>query len=245
MPNWSERTLSNLLVSAQDSLNRLAHAIRLPCNSVDPLVVGVEFIRSLFSPQIMGVSSYYEIVPQELIDAIRSDIDLASAIDCLWGYGSGMYAWFAELDEHEIKEIVHCRRISNASVEKLRNLLSRSEAFPAAYIEKTHEAHESMLHTAFMKHGAQNANELASVSVMGDGDWGFGTRLAFVSNKRCQELAAYMEDCDIIEIVRDFTRSNGTYGSLWRKGLTSELQSIIRCYRIASAKGHHVLTGST
>lgn len=193
----------------------------------------------------MGVSSYYEVLPQRLVDAVRDDNELASAIDCLWGQGSGMFAWFNELDEPLIGEIADSRHVSRWAIRKLRDLLRSSEPVNGAYIEKTHCEHELMLRGAFAVLGASDAKELARVAVLGECDWGFGTQLAEVGHTRCLQLAKYMRQVDVSKTVLELELASRTSVELCRESLKSELKELIACYCSAADEGNSVLTGVT
>lgn len=193
----------------------------------------------------MGMSSYYEGLPQGLVDAVNNDTEIASAIDCLWGQGNGMYAWFDELGEALIGEIADSGHVSQSAVRKLRDLLTRTVSVPGAYIEKTHDEHESMLRSAFAELGAPDAEELARVAIFGECDWGFGTQLAEVGRKRCLHLANYMRQIDVSKTVNDFDLASRTPVELWRESLMSELRELIACYCSAADEGNVVLTGVT
>lgn len=191
----------------------------------------------------MGMSSYYEAVPQRLVDAVNNNSQLASAIDCLWGQGSGMYTWFYDLDEALIDEIADSRHVSKPTIQKLRGLLTNSESAPGACIEKTHDEHESILRNAFGKLGAPDAGLLARVAVFGERNWGFGTQLAEVGHDRCLQLSKYMSEVDVSKTVNDFDLVSRTPVKAWRESLISELRELVVCYCSAAANGHCVLTG--
>ena len=199
---------------------------------------------------IMGISSYYEVVPQSLIHAVARDSEIANAIDAFWGHGSGMYAWFDEFDESEIAEILQERRVSQDSLSKLRELLSQQNVRSSAYIEKTHDEHENMLRTEFEKLGSPNAERLASVAIFGEMGWDWGTdrqdtAVSHVSNARCQELAALMKRIDISQTVQGFELGDRTPVNLWQESLESELSQLVDCYCEASENGHRIITGVT
>ncbi|MEL6381055.1 MAG: hypothetical protein AAFQ89_01000 [Cyanobacteria bacterium J06626_18] len=82
----------------------------------------------------MSVSSYYEVMPQVLLDRLTSDPELLSALNTLWGHGSGMQYWFDQIEESELEEIM--AEHSEATVKTLRELVSRIKNFPSAYIKK-------------------------------------------------------------------------------------------------------------
>lgn len=49
----------------------------------------------------MGISSYYEIVPEPLLARLTGNKQLLSVFECMWGCGSGMYFWFEEMEEED------------------------------------------------------------------------------------------------------------------------------------------------
>lgn len=189
----------------------------------------------------MGISSYYEIVPQGMLTRLASDADVLSAFDCMWGYGSGMYSWFDEIDGDELDEITSEQ--SPAAVQALRELLASAQSFPSAYIEKTHEAHETMLTSAFAAAGERDPGKLASTVVYGAEEWGHDTELNIVAPDCSRSIAQAMTGLVARDIIATYDLGDRTPVPVWRDDLTRELEDLIECYRVAAQLGHPVLVG--
>ena len=191
----------------------------------------------------MGISSYYEIVPDALLSQLTSRKQLVSAFECMWGYGSGMYSWFEELGDDELEEILSEQ--SPEAVETLRELLTSAESFRSAYIEKTHEDHKTMLTQAFSANGAATPVQMAEEVVYGLQDWGFETELKIVSREEAAALSAHLRRLSVTEVVDCFELGERSSPQYWREKLARELQKLIDCYGLAAERGHPVLVGTT
>ena len=197
----------------------------------------------------MSVSSYYEIVPQTWLDSLINDPDLISVFCSMWGYGSGMYFWFNEIEELELEDIVS--EHSKTTVNTLRELLSSMESFSSAYIEKTHKAHITMLSSEFAAAGASNPEEFARIVVDGYEEWGHGTDLAITNPQHCTSMAVLMKDFVVADILDEHSSKFPAPTESWQRqsltwhlqDLKQELQGLIDCYCLAARMNHPVLTG--
>lgn len=179
----------------------------------------------------MGISSYYEVVPEPLLDAVADDDEVCVAFESLWGYGSGMYSWFQELSEEEIAEVTGAQGISAPAVERLRELLIDAQPYPSAYIEKTHFEHEALLQAAFAKLGAPDPRKLTKTMIFGQREWSADSRLAITTPERCRELSSWIMRLNVAETAPE--------------DLAEELQQLIACHLCAAESGHYLVIGST
>ncbi len=189
----------------------------------------------------MGVSTYYEVAPDSMLSEFASDQALTSAFKSMWGYGSGMYWWFKEIDEEEIEEITEGQ--SPAAVSKLKRILLSAEELPGCYIEKTHDIHETLLTSAFKSAGELNAEKLARVAISGELRWNQETDLYIVSQKTSQQLAQLMANIIPKDLVTSFDLGERRPVDAWHEILTSELSGLIQCYSSAAHLGCPVLLG--
>ncbi|MBE9059513.1 hypothetical protein [cf. Phormidesmis sp. LEGE 11477] len=195
----------------------------------------------------MGISTYYEVVPDSILSQLSQDEELRAVFSRLWGYGSGMYWWFKQIDDGEIEEITEGQ--SPVAIQRLRERLLNVQRFPTGYLEKTHEIHEALLLTAFNSRHEAQANELARIAISGAERWVHETEpcyesdLYIVSHQISQQLAELMKHIEIERLVASFDLGSRRPIEAWRESLTSELQGLIDCYRAAAEFGHSVLVG--
>lgn len=189
----------------------------------------------------MGYSSYLEVWPASLAAKIRSDSECWTAFRCMWGHGSGMHAWFRQIDPDEIDQI--CEGVPRSAVDRLRRLLEDAERLPAAFLGKTHDIHESILRSAFGALRLADAAVLARVAVYGEEPLGASTGFRTVGPDRSSRLTAALMEVSVSAVVDDFDLGDREPEDTWREDLKTELQDLVDLYRAASQHGHHVLTG--
>ena len=194
----------------------------------------------------MGMSSYFEVVPDQLNDAIARDPKLACVIECLWGVGTGMFTWFQELPDSEVESISQgCSKIVSEDIARLRRLFAELPHVPNAYIEKTHDLHQAMLSSAFSRLGASTSDELADLAVFGNGNWPQAPAIAQVTHTQCKQLASLLARVDARSVVDAFDLNGRTPEDTWRADLTTELEAMIDCYIHAGDNGRYVITATT
>jgi hypothetical protein len=130
-------------------------------------------------------------------------------------------------------------------MERLRQLLTRSQPFPSAYIEETHFEHVAMLQKAFEKFGAANPKKLAETVVFGQREWSADSRLAITTPERSRELRPWLKHLNVADVVQAFDLGPRVPGELWRDGLVMELQQLVDCHSCSAESGHYLVLGST
>ncbi len=192
---------------------------------------------------MLGVSSYYEVVSDLLLSRFEADPQLRSAFASMWGYGSGMYAWFDQLTASEVAQITH--KQEPAVVDELRQLLRAAEAFPHAYIEKTHEEHVAVLTMAFAESQVEQPGELAQSVVYGTRQWTLDTELSILPAEELGRLSNHLRRISVVEAVNRARHREKLSIEYYRDAVSRELTELVECYCVAADRTHSILIGFT
>ena len=190
----------------------------------------------------MGVSTYYEIVPESLLTYLKDNKNVRDVFENMWCNGNGMYSWFKEIDEYEIEEITEGHK--KQDVEQLKKTLEASTKFESAYIEKTHDILEEIIFRNFEDQKINNASELAKIIIYGEYSWSDDNYFWFAPLSRLKELSNLLKLINIKASVAAYDLGNRHPVDLWREDLEMELKFLIECYSEAAKLNHYILIGS-
>lgn len=190
----------------------------------------------------MGVSTYYEIVPESLLTYLKENKNVCDVFESMWCNGNGMYSWFQEIDEDEIEEITEGHQ--KQDIEQLKKTLDSATKFESAYIEKTHDILEEIIYRHFEEQKVNNARDLAKIIIYGEESWSDDNYFWLIPDSRLKELADLLKFINVKASVAAYDLGNRHPVELWREDLEMELNFLINCYSSAAKLNHYVLIGS-